>query len=103
MLCNDRFTINWQQKLHQGLKLSKNTPLLIRYRQFGERLQMSGFTTPLKKSFQAWQVPPWERPDIPLIYFQDRLICVAGHYIHPDFQATTEHGMGWIPILVHNR
>jgi tRNA(Ile)-lysidine synthetase-like protein len=37
----------------------------------------------LKKLFQQWQVPPWERDRVPLIYIEDELVAVVGYLPHP--------------------
>jgi tRNA(Ile)-lysidine synthase len=33
----------------------------------------------LKRWCQLWQVPPWQRPRLPLIFQQDQLVAVAGY------------------------
>jgi tRNA(Ile)-lysidine synthase len=35
----------------------------------------------LKKLFQQWQVPPWQRERTPLLYNGDELIAVVGYAI----------------------
>jgi tRNA(Ile)-lysidine synthase len=53
----------------------------LRFRQGGEKIKPAGsdYTQSLKKLFQAWGVPPWERDRIPLLYSGDRLIEVIGY------------------------
>ncbi|MDX1677690.1 tRNA lysidine(34) synthetase TilS [Arsukibacterium sp.] len=34
---------------------------------------------PLKQWFKLWQVPPWQRSQIPLLMQQDKLVAVAGY------------------------
>lgn len=57
----------------------------IRFRQGGEKIRLSGKTRELKKLFQAWKIPPWERDKIPLIYINDVLACVSGWAIADGF------------------
>lgn len=54
------------------------TRVEIRYRQGGEKIRLSGKTRDLKKLFQLWKIPPWERHKIPLIYVNDVLTSVYG-------------------------
>jgi len=63
--------------------------LTIRFRQSGERCHPAGRqgSHPLKKLFQEWQVPPWERDQIPLLYCNDKLVAVIGYCICAPFQA----------------
>lgn len=53
--------------------------LEIRYRQGGESLRLPGRPAKsLKKIFQEQAVPPWYRQRLPLLYQDDRLVCVPG-------------------------
>ncbi len=55
----------------------------IRYRTGGEKIALvnrKGHHR-LKKLFQEAKIPPWEREQIPLIYFDDKLIAVADLWI----------------------
>jgi len=55
----------------------------IRFRQGGEQLRPVGRTGhhALKKLFQEAGVPPWLRDRIPLLYADDQLLAVAGHWV----------------------
>lgn len=55
----------------------------IRFRQGGEQLRPVGRTGhhALKKLFQEAGVPPWQRDRIPLLYADDQLLAVAGHWV----------------------
>ena len=61
--------------------------LTIRFRQDGERCHPIGRqgSHPLKKLFQEWQVPPWQRDQIPLLYCDDQLAAVIGYCICEPF------------------
>jgi len=62
--------------------------LIIKFRQGGERFQPSdrNKSTELKKLFQEWRIPPWERPLIPLIHIGDELVAVGSKAIGKSFQ-----------------
>jgi len=47
--------------------------IILRFRQGGERCKIQGRqgTHELKKLFQEWKIPPWERERTPLIYIND--------------------------------
>jgi tRNA(Ile)-lysidine synthase len=72
-----------------GLRVTENTSLEIRFRQGGEVLQPTGRHEHhrLKKLFQEWHVPDWERARVPLIYTGDVLVAVAGLCVCEGFQA----------------
>jgi tRNA(Ile)-lysidine synthase len=61
----------------------------VRFRRGGESLQPAGRRHHhlLKKLFQEWAVPEWERARVPLLYIDDRLAAVAGLCVAEGFQA----------------
>lgn len=65
------------------LKLSVNTQITVRFRREGERCQPAGRvgSHPLKKLMQEWQIPPWQRDRIPLLYANETLIAVVGYCV----------------------
>ena len=69
--------------LGKGLSKSKlqNTEVTLKFRQGGESCRPigRGHTHQLKKLFQEWQVPPWLRASIPLIYVNGELAEVVGY------------------------
>ena len=60
-------------------QLHLKEPFIIRSRVGGESIHIHGHHRSLKKLMQQWQVPPWERAKLPLIYAQDKLIAVVGY------------------------
>lgn len=67
----------------------------VRFRQGGEKIRLQGRTHhhDLKKLFQVWGVPPWERNRIPLLYVEDCLVGVPGYAVSAEFAAdATEKG-----------
>jgi tRNA(Ile)-lysidine synthase len=58
----------------------------VRFRRGGERCIPAGQAhhRPLKKLFQEWGIPTWERARVPLIYLDGQLAAVPGYLIcHP--------------------
>lgn len=55
-------------------------PITVHFRCGGEKIKIPGRsgTHALKKLWQEWGVPPWQRDRIPLIYFGEVLIGVVG-------------------------
>lgn len=67
----------------------------LRFRQGGEVAEMAGRGHhTLKNLFQEWDVPPWERDRIPLVYVKEKLIAVLGYFLEQDY-AAKEDEMGW--------
>jgi len=74
----------------KGLKaevLNKN--IEIRFRQGGEQCKLLGRagTHKLKKLFQEWNIPPWQRDRVPLLYINNKLSAVIGYAICQEFVA----------------
>jgi tRNA(Ile)-lysidine synthase len=61
----------------------------VRFRRGGERCQPAGQAhhRTLKKLFQEWGVPPWERERIPLIYIDRELAAIPGYCVCSPVQA----------------
>lgn len=55
----------------------------VRFRQGGETCRLKGHhcTSDLKKLFQQWDIPPWLRDRIPLIYVGDKLAVIVGYEV----------------------
>lgn len=88
--------------LAQGLMLPKKSKIEVRFRQGGERCQPVGRkgSHPLKKLFQEWEVPTWERERVPLIFVNDKLAMVVGYCIDEKFFAKETATMAFaIPRL----
>lgn len=98
-----RFTWDTQQALNlpdtlgtliahvAGTKAVLN-PLEVRFRQGGEVIQLPKREGRhcLKKLFQAWRIPPWDRERIPLIYYQNQLIAVADYAVAAGFELSIQ-------------
>jgi tRNA(Ile)-lysidine synthase len=76
-----------------GLRVRDHDAVLeIRFRQGGEILQPAGrrHHHRLKKLFQEWGVPEWERDRVPLVCAGDGLMAVAGFCVCEGFRAGAE-------------
>lgn len=71
-------------QIGQGIALAilRDNPLIVRFKCGGERLHPQGRTGshPLKKLFQEWGVPPWERSTLPLLYTIEGQLVAVSHY-----------------------
>lgn len=75
----------------------KNAEITLKFRQGGESCRPvgRGQTHQLKKLFQEWQIPPWQRSSIPLIYVDGELAEVVG-YCHCEPFAAINDEPSWI-------
>lgn len=82
----------------RGLSQEKlrNAEITIKFRQGGESCRPvgRGHTHQLKKLFQEWQVPPWQRASVPLIYVNGELAEVVG-YCHCEPFAAIDDEPSW--------
>lgn len=63
------------------------TKFTVRFRHGGEVCKLKGRrgTHTLKKLFQEWQIPPWQRERIPLLFYQDELVAIANYAVAPGY------------------
>lgn len=98
-LNNDGLKLSATSSLGAGLSQEKlkNVEILLKFRQGGETCRPAGRgqTHQLKKLFQEWQVPPWLRASVPLIYVNGELAEVVG-YCRCDSFAAAEGEPGWV-------
>lgn len=86
------------QQLGTGLaSVINQQPLSIRFRCGGERCRPVGHqhSYTLKKLFQNWGIPPWQRQRIPLLYCGDQLAAVIGYCICAEFSVSKQE-QGWM-------
>ncbi len=69
----------------EGFILPQNAKVIIRFREGGETILLHGQTKKLKKLFQEWNIPPWKREEIPLLYVNDVLAVIVGYSISDQF------------------
>lgn len=103
LLLPKRGLLTASKTLGQGLacSLMEEKQVHVNFRQGGERFYSSERlgSHPLKKLFQEWGVPPWQRNKIPLIFYQQELIAVTGYGVHADF-AAKQNELGFVIKLV---
>jgi tRNA(Ile)-lysidine synthase len=82
-LPNDLGVLSLQSLIQQGLDIKSLHDVTVQFRKGGEkcRIQSHNMTQSLKKLFQVWGVPPWQRSRIPLIYQGDNLCAIIGYSI----------------------
>jgi tRNA(Ile)-lysidine synthase len=63
--------------------------ITVRFRQGGEMCQLPkrNCTHSLKKLFWAWNIPPWERTRMPLIFVADKFAALPGYFVTEEFAA----------------
>lgn len=71
----------------QGIKIPPSAEVNIRFREGGESFIWRGQTKKLKKLLQEWNVAPWLRDHIPLLYVNGQLAAVIGYAISDLFFA----------------
>ncbi len=92
--------IKLEAVITDGVGLDKkllDESLRICFRKGGEKFHPAGrrHSQSLKKLLQEAGVPPWERDFIPLVYFGDELIAVAGFWVSKGY-AVGDGTSGWI-------
>jgi len=75
-----------------GLLIDKAAAVTVKYRQGGERCRLPGRAHhhELKKCFQDWGVPPWQRDRIPLIYIGAELAQIVGYSVCEPYGARSD-------------
>ncbi|MFC3907931.1 tRNA lysidine(34) synthetase TilS [Legionella dresdenensis] len=74
-------------KSEQGIKITPDSKIIIRFRSGGEHMRWHGQTKAVKKLLQEWQIPHWQRNQIPFLYINDKLAAITGYAISDDFYA----------------
>ncbi|MBX3708779.1 MAG: tRNA lysidine(34) synthetase TilS [Gammaproteobacteria bacterium] len=69
--------------------------VLVQYRQGGEVVELlSRGRHTLKNLFQEWNVLPWERDRVPLIFFAGKLIAAMGYFFDEKFFIVQSNELG---------
>lgn len=71
----------YASRAKRGLCVALNQSIRVCFRCGGERFHWHGQTKSLKKLFQEWQVPPWQRERVPLLYINGELAAVVGYAV----------------------
>lgn len=73
------------EPFNTGVRVLEGDVIEIRFRQGGERMKIHGQSKTLKKLFQEWGIPQWQRDRIPLLYINQELAMVVGYAISDSF------------------
>lgn len=73
----------------EGMAIGGVKNVTVCFRQTSERCHPVGRvgSHPLKKLFQEWGVPPWQRQYVPLLYIDNQLAAVVGYCYCTNFAA----------------
>ncbi|HVV69374.1 MAG TPA: tRNA lysidine(34) synthetase TilS [Gammaproteobacteria bacterium] len=87
----------------EGVEILAGAEVTVRFRQGGERFHPLGRSGshPLKKLFQEWRIPPWQRDRLPLIYFDEDLAVVPNHAVAKKY-AASGHRRGLVMLVEFN-
>ncbi len=92
----------WHALLQTGKGVSASLlpegKLEIRFRVGGEKCKPSAkmHTRPLKKWLQEYDIPPWQRNNIPLFYYQEKLVAVGSLFVCEGWQVKSPLDQGWV-------
>ena len=77
----------------KGMYVPKDSVVEVGFRQGGERIFWRGQHKVLKKLLQQWQVLPWERDRIPLIWIDNKLAAVVGFAISDPYYGENSNNL----------
>ena len=100
-LLDDNHQLVWQAKQRGGIRAELfSSGLTLKYRQGGEKIQLAGKThhQSLKKLFQQWQIPVWQRDSIPLLFADQQLVAIVGYGCAEIAKPQSEQ-TGWVPMI----
>ncbi|AFJ01471.1 tRNA(Ile)-lysidine synthetase [Methylophaga frappieri] len=94
--------LEWQSRQGAGIRANVfDNGLVLKCRQGGERIRLAGHAhhQRLKICLQQWQVPPWQRSEMPLVFADTELIAVADYAVSEVVCATSTES-GWWPTVL---
>lgn len=91
-----RLRLRWVEQGATLLGELDLTQLQLVFNQFGLRAQPLGRagSRPLKKLWQEYAIPPWLRPQMPLLLMGEQLVAVPGLFVSAPYSPPTS-GPGW--------
>lgn len=90
---NTLYLVRDLKPIRPDLSTSTGVALDVRFRVGGETLVLNGQTKSLKKLFQMWGIPPWERDTIPLIFVDNKLAAVLDFAVGDDYHESSIGGL----------
>ncbi len=85
LLDGQRHVVQAKKVMRCGLRVPEGANIYLRPRQDGEFFYWRGQHKSLKKLFQQWCIPPWQREQVPLLFINDKLAMVVGFAIGDDY------------------
>ena len=81
-------------------KLLKNPQFTIRFRSEGDEVKLANRngSKKLKKLFQEWQIPPWMRNYVPMLFLEDDCIAIADYALCEFEQGELFEKIKWHPV-----
>jgi tRNA(Ile)-lysidine synthase len=100
-LLDDKHRLVWQAQQGSGIRAELfSSGLTLKYRQGGEKIQLAGkmHHQSVKKLFQQWQIPVWQRDSIPLLFANQQLVAIVGYACAETAKPQSDQ-TGWLPML----
>jgi tRNA(Ile)-lysidine synthase len=100
-LLDQQHRLVWQVQEGNGIRAELfSSGLTLKYRQGGEKIQLAGKThhQSVKKLFQQWQIPVWQRDSIPLLFADKQLVAIVG-YACAEIAKPQSEQTGWVPMI----
>ena len=91
----------WKATRGEGIRAELfRSGLALTFRQGGEKIQLAGKShhQSLKKLFQEWQIPVWQRDSIPLLFASQQLVAIVG-YACAEIAKPLSDETGWLPVI----
>lgn len=101
LIISEQYSIDWLSVDKQGISQAMfDNGLRVGFRQGGEKIQLQGHPhhKRLKQLYQEWEIPPWERDRIPLVFCDDELIAVVGHVLS-ELCVLAPGERGYLPVM----
>lgn len=92
----------YAEKAKSGVHIPLDSMVEIRFRQGGEKILLHGQTKSLKKLMQEWQIAPWLRSEIPLIFVNQQLALIPDYAIGDNFYRSDEADVYQISLVRGN-
>ena len=91
----------WKAARGEGIRAELfRSGLALTFRQGGEKIQLAGKShhQSLKKLFQEWQIPVWQRDSIPLLFANQQLVAIVGYACAETAKPLSDE-TGWLPVI----
>ncbi|MCL5975460.1 MAG: tRNA lysidine(34) synthetase TilS [Gammaproteobacteria bacterium] len=100
-LLDGQHRLVWKTEQGKGIRAELfSAGLTLKNRQGGEKIQLAGKAhhQTLKKLFQQWQIPTWQRDSIPLLFADQQLVAIVG-YGCAEIAKPQSDQTGWVPMI----